>query len=141
MSLPAVLRIGPGHPLYHRETLSLEDFAQDTIIDTPAAHVANSRMVVKYVGFTPKNTILEADGKTRRRLVAGGMGYSVGYKLPEHMDEEYGFRNIVIPNLTYKVMSVTNPLHPLPAEAQRYLELLDKELEGIRIDQEGIQKR
>lgn len=134
MSLPAVLRIGPGHPLYHKEELALTDFAHDTIVDAPAAQVANSRMIVKYVGFTPADAILEADGKTRHRLVASGLGYAVGYKLPEHMDAEYGFRNIVIPNLTYKVISVTNPLRPVCVEAQRYLELLDKELEGIRID-------
>ena len=134
MSLPAVLRIGPGHPLYHKENLSLSDFARDTIIDAPAGKVANSRMVVKYVGFAPANAVLEADGKTRHRLVAGGMGYEVGYKLPEHMDAEYGFRSVPVPDLTYKVISVTNPLRPLPAEAQRYLELLDKELEGVRLD-------
>ena len=134
MSLPAVLRIGPGHPLYHKEELSLRDFARDTIVDGTAGNVAGSRMVVKYVGFAPTNTILEADGKTRQRLVAGGMGYEVGYKLPEHMDAEYGFRNIIIPNLFYKVISVTNPLCPLSAEAQRYLELLDEELAEVRLD-------
>lgn len=133
MSLPAVVRIGPGHRLYHKLDIQLSDLAQDTMVDLPAGLVAASRMMVKYVGFTPENTLLAADKSTRYELVSKGQGYAVGPKLPNWLDEEYGFRNILIPELQYKVISITNPLQPLQPEAQRYLELLDEELKDIRI--------
>ena len=110
-AIPTVLRIGPGHRLYDVPDLRAEDFRGELIIDTPNATMVKSNMMQPFVGSDPDRVLLEANQTMRYRMVTEGLGYMVG--------------------CNYYLVSITNPSRPLCPEAQRYLELLDEELEGI----------
>ena len=130
-----MLYIGPAHPLYHKEDLSLSDFAQDTFVDTAKALVANSGMLRRTLGFAPARTLLADESRTRRELVAACHGYSFGPQFPDYLNEQYGFRTILIQKLPYYLISLTNPARSVAPEAQRYLELLDGQIAPLRMDQ------
>ena len=76
---------------------------------------------------------LTGEHRARCELVATGVGFSIGAKLPNATDEQYGFRNLVIPGKEYHVLSVHTPLREQKLEVRRYLELLDETLEDIRL--------
>ena len=133
-ALPGVIRIGPKHPLYRKEDLTLSDFEHDTVIDTPKALVANAKMFGWKLGFPPHRILRAADTSTRNELVAAGLGFALGAQYPRAIEERYGFRSIPIPNLTYRVISLTNALSPDIPAVQQYLQLLDDLLEDIRIE-------
>lgn len=130
-SIPAVLRIGPGHRLYDVPDLRAEDFKGELIIDTPNATMVKSSMMQPFVGSDPDRVLLEANQTMRYRMVTEGLGYMVGCKFPEHINREYGFRSIPLEGLNYHLVSITNPSRPLRPEVPRYLELLDDELAGV----------
>ena len=133
-SLPAAVYIGEGHPLYRKEDLRLSDLAQDCLIDTPKALLSGSGMIRRKLGFSPAHTILASENKTRWDLVAAGHGYYFGPQLIDHRIGPQHFRFIPVPDFCYHLAVVTNPLHPIAPEAQRYLELLDEQIAPVRID-------
>ena len=132
-SIPMVVRIGPGHRLYHKEDLSLEDLKDERIVDSDRGMLARAKAVRKAIGHDPERAILVWEHRARCELVAAGVGFSVGAQLPRGMDEQYGFRNLVIPGKEYHILSCHNPLREQKPEVQRYLELLDQTLGDIRL--------
>lgn len=130
-TIPAMLRIGPGHRLYHKPDLTLPDFANDTLVDPPNGGTAYTEFLKDIMEINPERIILVSEQRTRYRLVSQGVAYSVGCKLPEHINQQYGFRCIPLDDAKYNLITVTNPMSQLPAEGQRFLDLLDEELEKI----------
>ena len=129
--IPTVLRIGPGHRLYHKENLTPEDLDGDVMIDTPDALMVKFGQLKPFVEVAPERVALESDRATRYDMVSRGVGYAVGGKFPEHLDRQYGFRNIPLDGLYYSLVSVVNADRPVRPEVERYLELLDEELATV----------
>ena len=132
-TIPMVARIGPGHHLYQKEELTLSDLKSERVVDSARGLLAKSKDVRKLIGHDPERAILASEHQTRCELVAAGVGFSIGAKLPRDMDERYGLRNLVIPGKEYHILSVHNPLQEQKPEVRRYLELLDETLEDIRL--------
>lgn len=130
-TIPAMLRIGPGHRLYDKADLSLADFANDTLVDPPNGGTAYTEFLKDIMEINPERIMLVSEQGTRYQLVSQGVAYSVGCKLPEHINQQYGFRCIPLQDAQYNLITVTNPMHPMQPEAKRFLELLDEELEQI----------
>ena len=129
--IPTVIRIGPGHRLYHKENLAPEDLSGDVMIDTPNALMVKSGLHKPFVDVDPGRVALESDRATRYEMVRRGVGFMVGGKFPETLDKQYGFRNIYLDGLYYKLVSVLNADLPVRPEVERYLELLDEELATV----------
>lgn len=132
--IPMVARIGPGHRLYHKADLTLEDLKTERIVDNDRGLLANSKMVRQTIGYDPERALLVGEHRARCELVANGAGFSVGAQLPKALDEQYGFRNLPLPGKEYHVLSFVNPMRELKPEARRYLELLDQSLADVRLD-------
>lgn len=131
--LPMVARIGPGHRLYHKEDLSLTDLKSERVVDSDRGLLARAKDVKKVIGHDPDRAILVGEHRARCELVAAGVGFSIGAKLPTELDQQYGFRNLIVPGHEYHVLSVQNPLREQKPEVRRYLELLDELLADIRL--------
>lgn len=129
--IPTVIRIGPGHRLYHKENLVPEDLNGDVMVDTPDALMVKSGLLKPFVEVLPERVALESDRAIRYEMVSRGVGYAVGAKFPEQMDRQYGFRNIPLDGLYYSLVSVVNGERPIRPEVERYLELLDEELATV----------
>lgn len=130
-TIPAMLRIGPGHRLYNKPDLTLADFADDTLVDPPNGGTAYTEFLKDIMDINPERIMLVSEQRTRYRLVAQGVAYSVGCKLPEHINQQYGFRCIPLDDAKYNLITVINPMSRIPPEGQRFLELLDEELDKI----------
>lgn len=128
--IPLVLRIGPGHPLYRQERISMDAFRDDVIIDAPGKVMAHSFTVRVSLGYAPERTLTTMDARTRCELVAQGLGYSCGPQYPKELDQQYGFRNIVIPQTPVSLVTVRKKSEPAP-EVKRYLALLEQEMARI----------
>ena len=129
--VPTVIRIGPGHRLYHKENLVPEDLSGDVMIDTPNALVVKSGLHKPFLDVVPERVVLESDRAARYEMVKCGVGFAMGGKFPEELDRQYGFRNIYLDGLYYSLVSVVNAELPVRPEAERYLELLDEELTTV----------
>ena len=132
-AIPMVARIGPGHHLYGKKNLTLSDLKSERVVDSDRGLLAKSKDVRKFTGHDPERAILASKHRTRCELVAAGVGFGIGAKLPTTLDEQYGFRNLVIPGMEYHILSAHNPLRELKPEVRRYLELLDETLADIRL--------
>lgn len=129
--IPTVIRIGPGHRLYHKENLTPEDLSGDVMVDTPDALMVKSGLLKPFLEVVPERVALESDRATRYEMVSSGIGFAVGGKFPEALDRQYGFRNIYLDGLYYSLVSVVNADLPVRPEVERYLELLDEELATV----------
>lgn len=129
--IPLVLRIGPGHPLYRQEQITLDAFQDDVMIDAPGKAMARSYTVRASLGYASERTLTTMDARTRYEMVSQGLGYTCGPQYPKELDRQYGFRNIVIPQTPVSLVTVRKQGDPTP-EIKRYLDLLEQEMAQIR---------
>lgn len=132
--VPGVIRVGPGHRLYDKPNLSPKDFKDEVIIDAPQAVVSNSSAMKALIGFDPDRALLLTTREYRYEAVSRGFGFTIGRKSPEHIDRQYGFRNVLLPEIQHHQFYIFNPARPLCPELQRYIALLEEELTPLRMD-------
>lgn len=130
-TIPATLRVGPGHRMYGKEGLRPHDFEGDILVDPPHEGTAYTEYLKNIMDINPDRVMLVGEQRTRYKLVSMGAAYSVGCKLPDYVNQQYGFRNIPLEDAQYKLLTVINPARPVPQEVTRFLILLDEELTGI----------
>lgn len=130
-TIPATLRVGAGHPLYHKEDLSLRDLETDILVDPPHGGTAYIEFLKDIMDINPDRVMLVGEQRTRYKLVSLGAAYSVGCKLPDYINEQYGFRGIPLEDARYRLITVTNPVRSIPQEISRFLTLLDEEMAQI----------
>lgn len=127
--IPTVLMIGEGHPLYDKPDLSPRDVENDTFFDTTSKEVSNFAHIKSMMRIPPTCVTPCNDGRLKFSAIQKGLGYTIG-RLPSHEDiKRFGLRCIPIEGLTQRLTCVTNPSQPLPTEAQRFIALLEEELE------------
>lgn len=130
-TLPATLRVGAGHPLYNKADLSLHDFQHDILVDPPHGGTAYIEFLKDLIDINPDRVMLVDEQSTRYNLVSQGAAYSVGCKLPEHINKQYGFRSIPLEGAWYRIVTVHNPARGLSDEVTRFLALLEEELKSL----------
>lgn len=128
MGIPAVLRIGPNHPLYHEPEVRLQDFQKYTLVDSTNGVVYHNEYLRALLRLDPRRVMFVEGQEARHQLVSKGTAYSVGCKLPACVDRQYGFRSIPLGNLEYRLITVSNPVHTAAPEIQRFLTLLEEEV-------------
>lgn len=132
--IPGVIKVGPGHRLYHKAELTPKDFKDEVIVDAPQARISNSSAMKALIGFDPDRALLVSTRENRYELVSKGFGFCIGHKSPEYIDRQYGFRNVLLPEIQHHLFYIFNPARPLCPELQRYIALLEEELAPLRID-------
>ena len=130
-TIPMVLRIGPNHPLYNEPEIPLSAFWDYTFVDYPMGSFLQNEQISALLKINPNRIIKVHDAQLRNQIVSGGSMYSIGSKLPEHINEQYRFRSIPLGNLSHQIVSLTQKGRTLPTEAAQYLRLLDEELSAI----------
>lgn len=127
-TIPATLRVGPGHRLYNKADMSLRDFEKDILVDPPHGGTAYIEFLKNIMDINPDRVMLVGDQRTRYKLVSMGVAYSVGCKLPEYVNRQYGFRSIPLEDARYKLLTVINPAREMAPEVSRFLALLEEEV-------------
>ena len=131
--VPIVLRIGPKHPLYHKAEIKLSDFADYTFVDYEGQAFSNYIKLQSSLHLNPDASRLAIvpDRLSKSQVVAESTMYSIGCKLPPHLNHRYAFRNIPLDDLHYDLLYIVREKQQMTQEMHRYLELVNRELENL----------
>ena len=130
--IPAQLRIGPNHPLYHKPDLCLKDMEGYTLVDNMGKAVFNNQVLRSVLNLSSERAVFIRNHELRYQLVSRGSMYSIGCSLPSYVQEQYHLRCIPLDEyFQYHLITVYNPQRPMTSEMERFLALLNEELAGI----------
>ena len=131
--VPIVLRIGPKHPLYHKAEIKLSDFADYTFVDYEGQAFSNYIKLQSSLHLNPdaSRIAIVPDRLSKSQVVAESTMYSIGCKLPPHLNHRYAFRNIPLDDLHYDLLYIVREKQQMTQEMHRYLELVNRELENL----------
>ena len=128
-SVPAVVKVGPGHRLYNATSVSTRELEKDRIVDNGSLPLVNSDFLHGVMDFPPENVIV-CEGQTAEQLILRGLAYSITI-MPTENENNSPFHYIPLTGVDHLIILVTNPERPLTPEGNRFLELLDEELDKI----------
>ena len=123
--IPACVCIGKGHPLYHKETIQMEELRNTKLLVNTRGNIA--AILPAYLPVKKSNTLLVQGYSARQMILDAGQAFRVQH-LPAPQFQREGLRYIPIEKLNYIFYIVTNPKYPLCPEAKRFIELLKEEL-------------
>ena len=125
--VPIAVVIGPGHRLYNKRDVSPADFAEEVIVDRPAAAIVNNSYLQSVIPINRDKAILVADRSTRTKLIGCGAAYAITVMSPAKT-KSGDFRYIPLEGAAYTPILITNPAHPTPPEIIRYMELVREKM-------------
>lgn len=122
---PAAIVLGPEHPLYRAEKVELSMLEEDWLIDSDSKSMATSPFLNSINIIHPDRVLAVANPVLRTGLLEKGLGYSISAVTPHNPDD---LRRIPLENISFKLLTIYNPIRPMRPEVARYLELLQEEL-------------
>ena len=127
LRLPAVIAIGPKHPLYSQPEIQMQELRNYRLVDASKHGVSNARVLSAYLPVK-KDKIIYANGiELRKQLIEEGLAYNI-QPLPGKTDHIADFRYMPIEGLSFTFYCVTNPSFPRTPELERYLEIVKEEI-------------
>ena len=125
--LPYFICVGPGHRLYDRESVQPQDLHREVFIDS-AGRVYGNGFWGDLVEINTNQRIAVSNEVARRELLRRGVGYSVEVFAPKTV-ENSDLRYIPVEGLTSIFCAITNPKAPYNPLVERYIELVQQELD------------
>lgn len=125
-TLPVVIQIGPGHPLYEKENVEIEDLQDCLFIDSIHDPLVHNEFLKGIIRLTPEKTVSVKSSHARNLLVAEGLGYTIGVGVPKAVAETLHLRSIRLKDVTYTLSIVTNPQRQSSQEVETYIRLVRK---------------
>ena len=132
---PVCIILGPRHPLYRQSAVTLRDLEKDMLIETIHKEVVSNSVLLGLTHLTEDRILICSRDKIIYELVARGLGYMIGRPPSEEMVKKHNLRMIPVGDLKDVLVAVTNPLHPLPPEAARFLTLAKEALAIEKVSQ------
>ena len=128
-TLPGAIRIGKGHRLFRAESISPEDLEDDMFLDSSNSSVSKALLDAGIARIKPNDSIISSQHTVRNELVLRGLAYDITFYMPGQKDDA-AFRYIPLEGLSYKLLAITNPLHPPVPEVDRFMALAAEELQA-----------
>ena len=128
-TVPAAIRVGPGHRFYDAESVAPRDLESEVLLDNAKRVYLQSDYLRGLVRFDPERAIITNKESLRHELISRGLAYTIELMPPKDFTPYPSIRYVPIENVNYLLVLITNPAHRLPPEAERFLTLLDEELE------------
>lgn len=126
-TLPVVIQIGPGHPLYEKETVAAEELQDCLFVDNSYDPLLHNEFLKGIIRLTPEKTVSVKSSYARNLLVAGGLGYTIGVGAPNAVTESLHLRSIPLKDVSYNLTVITNPLRQSAQEVETYIRLIKKQ--------------
>lgn len=123
---PAAIVLGSGHRLYDAPTVEFAMLEDDLLIDTAEKSMAISPFFNSIIRVSPDRVLAVGNQNMRTQMLEEGLGYSIKAVTPHESEQ---FRRIPLENICFSVLAIYNPIRPLRPEVQRYLDLLQEELQ------------
>lgn len=127
-TIPAVVRVGPGHRLYDVKRVFPHDLRSEVLVDDPHNPSSKNNQFNSLIYTDPTKTIFASGATARKQIVAKGLGYSIQVMPAQNAATDPSLHYIPLEGVHYCLLAVTNPQYPTPPEIARYLELLEEEL-------------
>lgn len=128
--IPVSIVIGKGHPLYEKKDLTPKDFDGDVLLETPGMNLRKCVFLNEHVRWDPTRAIVTNDSGMKNELLQQGVGFSIQRTPGPDRLARYNLRCIPLPGVFQQLRVVTNPMRPLRPEVERFIQLLEEELEN-----------
>ena len=125
-TLPVVLQIGPGHPLYEKEQVTPGQLQEFLFVDNSYDPLLHNEFLKGVIRLTPEKTVSVKSSHAQNLLVSRGLGYTIGVGAPKFLAESNGLRSIPLESVAYTLTVVTNPQRQMSREVETYIRLLKK---------------
>lgn len=125
---PAVVMIGPGHPLYSKPHIDIWEFAKHRMLQSSRRGIAATRTISAFFPIRQENIFPVSNSTLRKQLLEAGHGFYIT-SMPVKIQPNDPIRYIPIEGLRYTCYYVTNPNAPKCKELQRFITLFKEELE------------
>ena len=129
-TVPAVILLGEGHRLYHRETVRPEDLRSDMILDNAVKTITSNNYLKGILRVEKENVLTVESSAARYRLLAEGLGYCVLRMPTEETILQHRLRCIPLEGINYQIYSITNSLRPLDDVGLQFLSYLEEEVQA-----------
>lgn len=126
---PLSAAISPAHSLYDMQELSYKHLEDQLLADHPSTFSSHRKQFKALLPTWQERRILTNHHPTLERLVDEGSVFSIGPEFQTAKTMTQGLRYIPLGGLYQVLVAVYNPTNPMLPEMQRYLELLQEELD------------
>jgi len=120
-TLPVVIQIGPGHPLYEKDDVRITDLQDSLFIDSAHDPLVHNEYLKGIIQLSPEKTVRVKSSHTQYALIGKGLGYSIGVGAPKAVAQALGFRSILLKDVAYRLAVVTNNQKPVSREVEDYI--------------------
>lgn len=127
--IPAVVCVGPGHPLYNEDIISPLQLKDHLIVDGLQRPITRGILFRGAVPVTPDHILYADSPAARQELVNQGLAYYITKKPLECDLPDRKCHYIPLEGVSYHI-TATRSQHPVSPEISRFLALLNKELEA-----------
>ena len=124
---PAVVKIGPGHPLYNKTHIDMWEFAKYRMLQSSKRGIAATKTISAFFPVRQENIFPVSNSNLRKELLEAGHGFSIA-SMPAKIQPDDPLRYIPIEGLRYTCYYVTNPNAPQCEELHRFIDLFKEEL-------------
>lgn len=125
---PAVICIGPKHPLYNKTEINMRDLSKYRFLESSTGSITTLKTLGAYIPIHKENSMRIDGSNLRARLLHEGHAFKIR-SLPGKTNPDDHLRYIPIKGLSYTVYYVTNPDLPRTPELDRFIALLKEEAE------------
>ncbi|MBO5867839.1 MAG: LysR family transcriptional regulator [Oscillospiraceae bacterium] len=126
-TVPAVVGVGPKHPLYNVETLDFRELSKYKLVQSTSAGVAGVKSIGAYLPIRKENTLIVCSSTLQQRVLEEGHAFTVK-RQPARAHPEDTLRYFPVEGLNYTIYYVTNPRAPHCEELDRYIAYLKEEV-------------
>lgn len=127
-SIPAVIQIGPGHRLYNQQEIQPKDLQDDLFVDNLHDPLVKNEYLKGIIRLSPDKTVSVQSEHIRNQLVTQGLGYSIDAGTSQNAS---CFRTIPLPEATYVLSVVTNPLYKPSEATEKYISYVKRALSTL----------
>lgn len=128
-TLPVVIQIGPGHPLYEKEHVEISDLQDFLFVDNANDPLIHNEFLKGIIQLSSEKTVTVKSSYAKYLLVGKGLAYSIGSGAPKAVAQTMGYRSIPLKDVTYRLSVVTNPQKPISREVETYICYVKKAFE------------
>lgn len=128
-TVPAAIRVGPGHPLYEAQQLLPHDLKNMTMVDNPHAPLSDGSFFSAILYNKPENIIYAARSSMQTALIRQGLCFGFTMLPAPEQRSSTDIRYIPLQGVNFHILAVTNSHSPTPPEVLRILQLLKKHLD------------
>lgn len=124
---PAVVTIGPKHPLYDKANIDIREFAKYRMLQNSKRGLASSKTISAHFPVRQENILPISNSNLRTEVLKAGHAFYVHHQ-PLSIAGGEQLRHIPIDGLNYTCYYVTNPAAPQCEQLHRFIELFKEEL-------------